>query len=106
MRISSCLNGHFYDADKYEECPFCGQASKTESELDEDTDITVSTDNGINSVHVSDGMISVISADCPDQICVDHAHIMYEGETIVCLPHRLIITIISKEGSETDAISQ
>jgi len=35
----------------------------------------------------------------------DNAEV-YEGETIVCLPHRLIITIISKEGSETDAISQ
>ena len=59
-----------------------------------------------NTCRIEDGEVFMSAADCPDQICVDHAHIMYEGETIVCLPHRLIITIISKEGSETDAISQ
>ena len=74
--------------------------------LDKDTVLSIDSDKGKNTVVVSDKEVYVESADCPDQICVDHAHIMYEGETIVCLPHRLIITIISKEGSETDAISQ
>ena len=68
--------------------------------------LSIDSDKGKNTVVVSNKEVYVESADCPDQICVDHAHIMYEGETIVCLPHRLIITIISKEGSETDAISQ
>ena len=75
-------------------------------DLDEDTDITVSTDNGINSVHVSDGMISVISADCPDQICVNHEAIGYDKETIVCLPHKLVIEICSEKEADVDAISQ
>ncbi len=74
--------------------------------LDKDTVLSIDSDKGKNIVVVSDKEVYVESADCPDQICVDHANIMYEGETIVCLPHRLIITIISKEGSETDAISQ
>ena len=74
--------------------------------LDKDTVLSIDSDKGKNTVVVSDKEVYVESADCPDQICVDHAHIMYEGETIVCLPHRLIIKIVSEEGSETDAISQ
>ncbi|MBP5744943.1 MAG: NusG domain II-containing protein [Lachnospiraceae bacterium] len=74
--------------------------------LNKDTVLSIDSDKGKNTVVVSDKEVYVESADCPDQICVDHAHIMYEGETIVCLPHRLIIKIVSEEGSETDAISQ
>ena len=74
--------------------------------LDKDTVLSIDSDKGKNTVVVSDKDVYVESADWPVQICVVHAHLMSEGETIVCLPHRLIITIISKEGSETDAISQ
>ena len=74
--------------------------------LNEDTVLCIDSDKGTNKVVVSDKEVYVESADCPDQICVDHAHIRYNDETIVCLPHRLIITIISEEGSDTDAISQ
>ena len=23
MKLSKCANGHFYDSDKYPECPYC-----------------------------------------------------------------------------------
>lgn len=75
-------------------------------DINENTDITVSTDEGTNSVHVSNGKISVISADCPDQICVNHEAIGYDKETIVCLPHKLVIEICSEKEADVDAISQ
>ena len=75
-------------------------------DINENTDITVSTDEGTKSVHVSNGKISVISADCPDQICVNHEAIGYDKETIVCLPHKLVIEICSEKEADVDAISQ
>ena len=78
----------------------------TRVSLLEDTVLNIASDKGSNTVVVSDKEVYVESANCPDQICVEHAHIMYKDETIVCLPHRLIITIISEEESNTDAISQ
>ena len=74
--------------------------------LNEDTVLCIDSDKGTNKVVVSNNEVYVESADCPDQICVEHAHIRYKDETIVCLPHRLIITVISEEESEIDAISQ
>ena len=32
-------------------------------------------------------------ADCPDQVCVRQGAVRYNGESIVCLPHRLIVSI-------------
>lgn len=42
---------------------------------------------------ISDGTVDVISADCPNRICVHHAPISRTGESIVCLPNRVIITL-------------
>lgn len=74
--------------------------------LNEDNTITITTDYGTNIVCVSSGEVSVIEADCPDKICVDHSPIKFSGESIVCLPHRLVVTVDSTEEAEFDAVSQ
>jgi hypothetical protein len=35
----------------------------------------------------------VEAADCPDKLCVSHREIFREGESIVCLPHRVVVTV-------------
>ncbi|EHN58149.1 NusG domain II-containing protein [Oenococcus kitaharae] len=42
--------------------------------------------------------VRVIEANCPDQICVHHAPIDQAGQSIVCLPHKLIIEVKSGSG--------
>ncbi len=74
--------------------------------LYEDLELTVPSENGINIVVIRDGSVWVSDADCPNQLCVDHHPISKTGEQIVCLPHKVVIEIISKEASEIDSISQ
>ena len=46
-------------------------------------------------VMVIDGAeVYMESADCPNQICVHHSSISHKGETIICLPNRVVIEII------------
>ena len=47
----------------------------------------------LNTVVVRDGRVCVESANCPDQICVRTGWIEYDGQMIVCLPHKLIVTV-------------
>lgn len=47
-----------------------------------------------NTVAVEDGRVCVSYADCPDRVCVRTGWVRYDGEMIVCLPHRLIVTVI------------
>lgn len=70
------------------------------SKVKEDYDIEIDTEYGHNTVHVVPGGISVSAADCPDQICVRQGLMIHGGVPIVCLPHRLVISI---EGSGIDA---
>ncbi len=59
-------------------------------DLSEDREITVS---GTHRVTVRNGEVWVESAPCRDQICVKHPAISREGETVVCLPYALTVTV-------------
>lgn len=51
-----------------------------------------------NVVTISGGKVSVTEASCKNQVCVKHGTISGTGETIVCLPNRLVVRIGSKGG--------
>ena len=53
---------------------------------------------GYNRIQVRDGAVSVLEASCPDKVCVHTGTVRYPGETIVCLPNRMIITVIQGGG--------
>ncbi len=61
--------------------------------LDEDTTLRVETEYGYNEVEIKDGYADCTDADCRDGICVKHKEINMKNETIVCLPHKVIIEI-------------
>ena len=44
-----------------------------------------------NLFSVSDGIVTMESADCRDQICVRHIPISADRESIICLPNKLVI---------------
>ncbi len=67
--------------------------------LNEYTEKTVLTELGENKILIQNGTARVIDANCRDKICVGHKEISKIGETIVCLPHKLVVEI---EGEETD----
>ena len=61
--------------------------------LDEDARVELGSGAHTNVLVIEDGAARVAAASCPDQICVRQGAIRYEGESIVCLPHRLIVTV-------------
>ena len=58
-----------------------------------------------NVVEVSGGRVRVADADCPDRLCVRQGWISYDGESIVCLPHKLIVTVRGTAG-DLDAVAR
>lgn len=67
-------------------------------------DVTVEIRTGENGEHINvlvikDGKASVEDADCPDGICSSHKPIWREGESIVCLPNKVTVTVVT-DGSD------
>lgn len=55
-----------------------------------------------NLIEVKDQTIRIKDADCGDLVCVRVGAISKPGETIVCLPHRLVIEIKSSNATPED----
>lgn len=51
-------------------------------------------DGGSNTLEIIDGAARMKEADCPDNVCVGMHRISKPGETIVCLPHKLVLEIV------------
>ena len=60
---------------------------------------------GHNTLVIQDGYAYILDADCPDQQCVQQGKISRGGQSIICLPNKLVIEI---EGGENtvDGVSQ
>ncbi len=61
--------------------------------LSQNAAIEISTPHGQNTLKIENGKASITCADCPDGVCVAHAPISRDGETIVCLPNKLVVEI-------------
>ena len=74
--------------------------------LSVNTEVVIETENnGKNTLVIEDGKAFVKDVNCPDKICEGHSKISYKGETIVCLPHKLVIEIVADETTdELDAV--
>lgn len=62
--------------------------------LNFEEDFTIlSGENGKNHLVIRNGCAEITEATCPDKICVNHAPISESGQTIVCLPNKVVVTI-------------
>ena len=57
-----------------------------------------SLNQGSNLLVIEDGAAYMEDADCPDHICVEMGKIRYTGQSIVCLPNRVVVTIEGADG--------
>ena len=53
-----------------------------------------------NRLVIADGKACVETATCPDGICAAHAPVFRQGESIVCLPHRVVITVVANHRTD------
>lgn len=56
-------------------------------------EIRIDTGLGVNIVEIIDEKVGMYEADCPDKICYTPEYIDRPGETIVCLPNRIVIEV-------------
>ena len=70
--------------------------------LEENITQDIHTDGeGLNRLVIEDGKAKMVSATCPDGICVAHSPIYRNGESIVCLPNKVVVTVVTT--NDTDA---
>lgn len=73
------------------------------NEVRETYRFTVTGDEGhVNEIEIRPGSIGIISADCPDKLCVRQGFISDSRLPVTCLPNRVVIRLRpQEENSET-----
>lgn len=60
---------------------------------------------GKNEVIIQNGFVHIHESDCKDNICIKKGKISKIGDSIICLPNRLIVKIVSDtEANELDSV--
>lgn len=72
--------------------------------LSEDNEYVLNTYYGSNTLVIENGYAYVKDSSCDDHICENMGKISKVGETIICLPNTLFITVIEGEQSDLDAV--
>ncbi len=73
------------------------------SDIKEDKTVEINTKYGSNTIVIQKDGVYVKTADCPDKTDVKKGKITKTGDSIVCIPNRLIIYIEGE--SDVDATS-
>lgn len=77
----------------YKKIPFNSSVEET---------IDVKTDLGENVIRISKGYVQILDADCPDKVCIRDGSISKPGQSLVCLPHKLVVEIKGIKSNEVD----
>lgn len=75
--------------------------------LNEDMEKQYDIDGNTNTLVIKDGRADVTEANCKDEICVNHIPVYRSGESIICLPHKFVVTVVDdvSNDSEIDAVA-
>lgn len=84
------------DGEFYKKIPF---NSSTEETID------LKTKLGENIIRISKGYVQILDADCPDKVCVKDGSISKPGQSLVCLPNRVVVEIKGDKNVEVDDVS-
>lgn len=60
---------------------------------------------GENTLVIRDGEADIVAATCPDGVCVRHRPVSREGESIICLPNRVVVTICGGKEAAVDGVA-
>lgn len=73
--------------------------------LQEDRTIDVKQGKNMNQITIRDGAAAMTDSNCRGQDCIHQGRIQTTAQTIVCLPHKIVVTVIGPD-QEYDAVVQ
>ena len=74
-------------------------------DLTKDREYFIETKLGYNLLIINNEKARILDADCPNKICVDKGYISKNDESIICLPHHVVVTVESSEDKDVDAVA-
>lgn len=79
-----------------------GETVATYSLFDDGTYVL---NGGTNAIVIESARVYMIHSECPDHTCERTGKIKYVGQSIICLPNKLSVTIVGESEDAVDFVS-
>lgn len=79
-----------------------GETVATYSLFDDGTYVL---NGGTNAIVIEGARVYMIHSECPDHTCERTGKIKYVGQSIICLPNKLSVTIVGESEDAVDFVS-
>ncbi len=66
----------------------------------------IASEEGTNRLVIEGGTACIEDADCPDRLCVKQGKIRYAGDSLICLPHSLVVEITGSDELALDGVTK
>lgn len=73
--------------------------------LSQNREVEIESENGYNLLIIENGEAYIKDASCPDKLCMRQGKVSRNGETLVCLPNKTTVTVVSDKTPDTDFVS-
>ncbi len=74
--------------------------------LDENGKYEIYNGDSYNILVIKDGTAKISEASCKNQICVNHNAISKNNESIICIPNKIVVKIISENDDNIDDVAR
>ncbi len=96
----------FFSAPGSDALVYVDSALKYKIDMGVDKEYQVPVQNGVVIISVSGGRLYVRSAPCPRRICMMSSPVFKEGDTLVCVPNKMLIRVDGEEASGLDTLTK
>ena len=55
--------------------------------------------DGTNTIEIKGGKVRMLEAQCPNRLCVHQGWIGFEGQSIVCLPNKVTVSVCGTDAA-------
>ncbi len=81
-------------------CRITADGQQTVYSLETDRSLTLISNGYTLFVEIRNGEVTVTEADCPDRVCVRTGKISRAGQSIICVPAKIVIEVTGGEPGE------
>ncbi len=97
--LTACTVGSFFAQDLFASHGFTvlvelRNITVYKGNLSEERKVTVHATYGDVRIQIHEGKVAVVHAECPNKVCVRTGWRGLAGESIICVPNRLVIRIL------------
>jgi len=80
-------------------------AGEVRYSLSENRRITVNSGGHSLCIVIENQTAYVLSSDCPDKVCLHQGEISSAGETVICVPSGVVLTVLGEGSHENDIVA-